>query len=160
MNSGFYRVKSHDLVIANHWVAGNEEKFTGTPFYFLELGYARSFTNYGGHHGAGAAVLSISQSFAVNREFVTCTRVGASVRGWLTTVGFFLSYYTDFEYGNLKIAPEFGLGFPNFKAVMGFNIPTLYNKDFGALQYGLYQFSVSINLPVAKKRLDYEPPMP
>lgn len=152
----FYRIKSHDLIIGNHLVAGDEEKFAGAPFYFLELGYARSIGAYGGHHGPAAAVMSISQSFSINREFVTATRVGMSVRGWLASMGLYLSYYTDFEYGNLKIAPEFGMGFPHFKAVMGFNIPTIYNKDFAAIQHGLYQFTVNFNLPLAKKRFDDE----
>lgn len=152
----FYRIKSHDLIIGNHLVGGDEEKFEGAPFYFLELGYARSFVAYGGHHGPGAAVMSISQSFSINREFVTATRVGMSVRAWLASMGLYVSYYTDFEYGNLKIAPEFGMGFPHFKAVMGFNIPTIYNKDFTAVQHGGYQFTVNFNLPLAKKRFDAE----
>lgn len=156
----FYKVKSNDLIIGNHLLGGKEEKLEGAPFYFLEVGYARSITSYGGNHGAGVTVMSISQAFAINREFVTATRVGMSVRGSLASLGLYLSYYTDFEYGNLKLAPEFGMGFPNFKAVMGFNIPTLYNKDFDAIQYAPYQFTVNFNLPLAKKRFDYEESAP
>ncbi|PHN07997.1 hypothetical protein [Flavilitoribacter nigricans] len=154
-----YRIKAHDLIIGNHLIEGSDERFEGAPFYFLELGYARSVSSYNGEHSLGTTVMSITQSFAINREFVTATRVGMSVRGWLASMGLYLNYYTDFEYGNLKIAPEFGMGFPNFKAVMGFNIPTVYNKDFDSVQHGMYQFTVNFNLPLAKKRFDYEEQM-
>jgi hypothetical protein len=156
INRELYRVKSHDLIIGNHLVAGEESEFEGPSFYFLELGYARTISARGGHHGPGTAVMSVSQSFAINREFVTATRVGMSFRGWLASMGLYLSYYTDFEYGNLKIAPEFGMGLPNFKAVMGFNIPTINNRDFAAIQHGLYQFTLNFNLPLSKTRLDDE----
>lgn len=149
-----YRIKSHDLIIGNHLIGGDEEKFQGSAFYFLELGYARTIAAYGGQHGPTAAVMSVSQAFAINREFVTATRVGMSLRGWLASMGLYLSYYTDFEHSNLKIAPEFGIGFPYFKAVMGLNIPTVYNKDFEAVQHGFYQFTVNFNLPMSKKRFD------
>lgn len=152
----FYRMKSHDLILGYHELAGDEDKFTGRPFRMVEVGYARSFISHGGHHGPSAAVLSLTQGVAYNREFLTVTRLGASVRGWMFSLGLFFSYYTDFKYGNLKACPEMGLGFTHFKAVFGFNLPTIYNRDFEAVRYGLYHLSIAANISVARKRVDFE----
>lgn len=151
----FYQIRSHDLVLGYSYLTGEEEKYTAAPIRSLEVGYARSFITYGGPHGPGAVVYSITQSWALQRDFLMATRAGISTRAWMFSFGLYLAFFTDLKYGNLKFCPEFGIAGPRFKATLGFNLPTIYNRDFADLRYAVFQLTVATNLPLVKKRFDW-----
>ncbi|MCB0632139.1 MAG: hypothetical protein R2824_20840 [Saprospiraceae bacterium] len=150
----FYQINSHELVLGYTYLgADHQEKYPELPLRLLEFGYARSWMTHGGPHGPFGLIFSATQSWAIHRRFLTSTRVGVGSRAWMGHIGLYLDYYTDFQYGNLKLSPEIGFANHWFKAVMGFNIPTFYNRDFEDLRHAALHLTLAVNVPVHRKRV-------
>lgn len=113
-----------------------------------EFGIARSIHKLGLHGPISSGVVA-SEEIALNEKSVFGTKVGGYMH-YLFDFGLFVIYYTDFQKGNLKLRPEFGVGFGGLRIVAGYNIPTIDNKAFNALRKSDGQITVHWMWPVKK----------
>ncbi len=143
----YQEINSTDILIGVHW-QGNTR--TNKTFRYYEIGMAKG--RYISHmHGVTGSAFYISEEMYFSRDKnIFGTKVGAWIH-WVGDIGLAMIYYTDFDKGNLKIRPEFGWGMGRFRAICGFNIPTINNKVFKELQKNNIQVSIQFTIGVHKK---------
>lgn len=147
---GIYkRVQSTDLLFGFHWQGNESERKT---IRYGEIGVAK--TVYADHyHGRTVGSLYASEEVHLGGgKNIYGTKLAAFVH-LLFDIGLAAVYYTDFERGNFKIRPEFGLGIGRFRAVMGYNIATINNRAFKDLQTNRMQFSLQYMIALHEKIL-------
>lgn len=145
------RYRSTAILIGANWQP-SLRRDVGTLFY-SELGLARMVHQYS-RHGALTVGVLLSEEMYFGKESIFGTKAGMFLHGMGIDMGFSAVYYTDFKKGNFKLRPEFGIGMLGFRAVVGFNIPTVRNKDFYRLQKNYGQITVQLMLGVKKKEID------
>ena len=118
---------------------------------YLELGLARTIHQYG-RHGPVSMGIYIGKEIYPGSQPVIGTKAGIFTH-YMIDLGFSAVFYTDFKYGNFKLRPEMGIGLGDFRAVIGFNIPTIRNRDFHRLQKNYGQISIQYCWPVEKTRI-------
>jgi hypothetical protein len=122
---------------------------------YFEIGLHRTITIFGGQHPPSSFTHGLSFEIAPESSPIYGFKYSAWAQVWCLVLGLGGIYYTDFNYGNFKIRPEFGFGMYPFKLTAGFNIPTIQNKEFKKLQKSQGQITLSIllKLKTIKKEL-------
>ena len=120
---------------------------------YFEIGLHKAITSFGGHHPPGSFTHGVSIEIAPETKPIYGFKYSAWAQVWCFVLGIGGIYYTDFTYGNFKIRPEFGIGMYPFKLAVGFNIPTIFNKDFQEIQraYGQITLNLLLKLKTLKK---------
>lgn len=122
---------------------------------YSELGVARMVHQFTRHGPITMGVL-VSEEMYFGKENIYGTKAGLFTHFMMIDLGFSAVYYTDFKRGNFKLRPEFGIGMMGFRAVLGLNVPTLWNKDFYRLQKNYGQVTVQLMLGVKRKEIKSE----
>ncbi len=123
---------------------------------YIELGVYKASIFFGGHHGSVVLTHGPSVEIAAEANPIWGLKYGAWISGGFpAALSLNVVYYTDFEYGNFKIRPEFGFGVGFLKAVVGYNIPTFWNKDFKRLRRADLQLSLCA-IPFKLKTISIE----
>lgn len=147
-------IKKTEILAGMSWQGNwhdNTNAKEGT-FRYVEFGIARS-VHADSRHGPASMGVYLSEELHLGRKYIYGTKVGVYTH-YLFDLGFSMIYYTDFKRGNFKLRPEIGLGMGVVRIVLGFNIPTIANKDFMELQKKNAQVAVQFFLPVKKKTLN------
>ena len=97
-------------------------------------------------HMAGTLTQGPSVEIYPGKSPLAGFKYSAWMQASLLAAGLSTVYYTDFHAGSLKLRPELGLGFPNFKFVLGYNIPTVRHERLEAAANARLQFSLNILL--------------
>ena len=111
---------------------------------YFEIGLHRTITDFGGIHPPTALTYGLSTEVLLGAPAICGIKGSAWTSVWGFVLGISTIYYTDFQYGNFKIRPEIGLGFYPFKLSFGYNIPTIYNKDFERVRRNDLQITLNI----------------
>lgn len=122
---------------------------TGYQFgkrHFAELGVAVNEYGRKGWHPIAKAYY-ISSEIKFDNKLLIGPKVGCWFGGGLA-LGASLIYYTDFSAAALRLRPEIGSGFQNWRIVYGYNIP-LTNRGF----QGINKSHVSIVFMFGLKKL-------
>lgn len=128
---------------------------TGT-LHYLEIGLARIIQQNGPHGPVSMGVYAAEEIYP-GKESIFGTKAGVFIH-YMVDLGFSAVYYTDFRKGNLKLRPEMGIGIGGFRAVAGFNIPTIRNKDFLPLRKKYLQGSLQFFWVLHKKEISNQGP--
>lgn len=120
---------------------------------YFEIGLHKTFTTSYGQHPSSIFTHGPSIEISPEANPIYGFKYSAWVEVWLMVLGLSGVYYSDFNHGNFKIRPEFGIGTAPFKLTVGFNIPTIGNKNFKELQRADIQVTLNIllNLKTLKK---------
>lgn len=142
--------KRTELVFAINW-QGNWKDETKLLRY-LEIGFAKSI-HEGGRHGPVSFGIYLSEEIYFQQDSsVFGTKFGAYTH-WLFDLGFATIIYTDFENISLKLRPELGVGMGSFRAVIGYNVPTVNNNAFKQMSKNNAQITIQVFIPVHKKEI-------
>jgi hypothetical protein len=149
-----YRETAYKLLVGVNFQGSSREAHQDINRKYIEVGLHRTLTDYGGYHPPIALTYGLSTEILLDPNPV----YGFKVSGWATAMLFVLGastvYYTDFEKGNLKIRPELGVGMHPFKLTVGYNIPTLWNKDFERMRYADLQITLNIVLKLKTIKIE------
>lgn len=118
----------------------------------IEIGLHKTLTSFDWHHPSSVITHGISLEVAPGSNTIYGFKYSAWAEVWFFVFGLAGVYYTDFDKGNFKIRPEIGVGMYRFKLSAGFNIPTIRNKDFEALQRSYGQVTLNILLKLKTLR--------
>jgi hypothetical protein len=122
---------------------------------YFEIGIHKTITDFHGVHGPGTFTHGFSLEVAPQSKPIYGFKYSAWVQAWCFVLGIGGIYYTDFDYGNFKIRPEFGIGMYPFKLTAGINIPTIHNKDFSEVQKAYGQVTLNILLKMKTLKKEY-----
>jgi hypothetical protein len=149
-----YRETAYKLLVGANFQGSTREEHQDISRKYVEVGLHRTLTDYRGRHPPIALTYGLSTEILLDPDPI----YGFKVSGWATAMLFVLGastvYYTDFEKGNLRIRPEFGVGMHPFKLTVGYNIPTFWNKEFERMRYADLQ--VTLNLLLKLKTIKKE----
>ena len=120
----------------------------------IEVGIHKTMTSFDWHHPSSVFTHGVSLEIAPQSNPIYGFKYSAWAEVWCFVLGLGWIYYTDFEKGSFKIRPEIGIGLYPFKLTGGFNIPTLWNKDFKELRRS--QEQVTLNILLKLKTLKKE----
>lgn len=149
------RYRKTALVTGYH-LQFNSRKGSG-DLQFLELGLARMIEQ-NGRHGPVTMGVYVSEEIYPGKQSIFGTKAGVFLH-YMFDLGFSAVYYTDFRNGNFRLRPEFGIGFMGMRAVAGFNIPTIRNKDFYRLQKNYGQISLQLFIKLHQKEIPAKGPV-
>ena len=122
---------------------------------YFEIGLHKTLTAFDPHHPPGAFTHGISLEVAPEANPIYGFKYSAWAEVWCLVLGLGGVYYTDFDHGNFKIRPEFGIGMHPFKLSAGLNIPTIRNKDFKEIQRANGQVTLNILLKLKTLKKEY-----
>lgn len=117
---------------------------------YFEIGLHKTVTTSYGHHPAGVFTHGPSIEIAPGNDPIYGFKYSAWGEVWLMVLGISGVYYTDFNHSNFKIRPELGIGASPFKLTFGYNVPTINNKKFKALQRSGLQITLNILFTLKK----------
>lgn len=137
-----------ELVLGTNWQANWRDKDNTQTRNYIEVGIGRSIHTYH-RHGVSSAGIYLSEEMYFGKKNIYGTKLGVYAH-YLLDLGFSMIYYTDFKKGNFKLRPELGIGAGPFRAVFGFNLPTIDNKAFEELRNHRAQVTVQLMIPVKK----------
>lgn len=117
--------------------------------YIAEIGLHRTLTARSKFSFPTTFGYGISTEIIMDKNPIYGFKATAWTAGYLfLALGLSTVYYTDFQYGNFKIRPEFGIGSYPFKLTIGYNIPTFYNSDFDRMRQQDTQFTLNVFLKI------------
>ena len=149
-----YHEKAVDLAVSYHFQGDSRSMDSTDNFHFLGIGLQLTNAVFGGHHGPSTFSYGVGTEIMISDlPTIYGFRAGSWVSGYAFTSGLHLVYYTDFDRGNLKLRWDFGLGGRRLRVTMGFNIPTIYNRDFEQLRRQDAQLGVQWQLPIISRRM-------
>jgi len=146
------RYKRTDLVTGFNWQPSLKNDVS--TIRYVEVGVGRSVHQYG-RHGPVSVGAYVSEEIYFGKNNIYGTKAGVYMH-YMFDLGFSAIYYTDFKKGNFKLRPEFGIGMMGFRAVIGFNIPTINNKAFYRLQKNYGQITIQYMWPLKKQKVKDE----
>ncbi len=113
---------------------------------YLKIGLHRTVTDFGGRHMPIAWTCGLSTEILLDKSPIYGFKMSTWATAFFFVAGMSTVYYTDFKQGNFKIRPEIGFGAYPFKLTMGYNIPTIFNKDFERVRRNNMQITLNILL--------------
>lgn len=122
---------------------------------FYEIGVHKTKTFKAGFHPASSVTQGISFEISNDIKTIVGFKYSAWAQAWCFVAGFSTIYYTNFEKGNFKVRPEFGIGASVFKLTVGYNIPTLFNADFKELKQSGGHITLNILLKLKTTSIVY-----
>lgn len=149
VNSEYRRYKKTEIVIGYNLQGNWKDNANAPNRQYVEVGVGRSVQVHG-RHGPTSIGYYLSEEIHTGANTIYGTKMGVYAH-YLFDFGMAAVYYTDFKKGNFKFRPELGIGLAGFRAVAGFNIPTIDNKGFAALRRNNAQLTIQFLLGVSKK---------
>lgn len=119
---------------------------------YFEVGIHKTKTIYTPIHPAAAITHGLSVEVSPSNKTIYGFKYGTWGELWLFVAGINGIYYTDFDHGSFKIRPELGFGAYPFKLTVGYNIPTINNRDFKEIQNARFQVSLNVLLKLKTLR--------
>jgi hypothetical protein len=150
-NLFYYDVSTKLLIGLNNLGNGGSDTTAIYPKGWLaEIGIHKTSTN-ANRHGPTTLTYGASVLMNLGKDKLYGLRLGMSM-SYLMNAGISMTYYTDFNKGNLKITPELGFGIGGVKFAFGYNIPTFGNKDFDIMKRAnaVFTFNALIKLKTIK----------
>jgi hypothetical protein len=149
----YYDVSTKLLVGVNNLGNGGSDTTAIYPKGWLaEIGIHKT-TSSAGMHGPTTLTYGASVLMNLGKDKLYGLRLGVCM-SYLLEVGISATYYTDFNKGNLKITPEIGVGISGVKFAVGYNIPTISNKDFDIMKCA--DAVITINALIKLKTIKHE----